>query len=88
MDDVMEDTVQQFHDNFNDVFDEPYFHNSDIFTYPTLFTAEPSIIKNTEKYKRKYISFKLNSTWNDRLQDGESPLATLTLIKAVANDLN
>ena len=60
MDDVMEDTVQQFHDNFNDVFDEPYFHNSDIFTYPTLFTAEPSIIKNTEKYKRKYISFKLN----------------------------
>ena len=60
MDDVMEDTVQQFHDHFiNDVFDGPYFQNSDVFTYPTLFTTQPTIIKNTiEKYRRKYDVFK------------------------------
>lgn len=57
MDDVMEDTVRQFHDDFmNDVLDRPYFQDSDIFTYPTLFTTEPSIRKNgPTKYRRKYL---------------------------------
>ena len=60
MDDVMEDTVQQFHNHFvNDVFDGPYFQDSDVFTYPTIFTTQPTIIKNTiEKYRRKYDVFK------------------------------
>ena len=57
MDDVMEDTVQQFHDNFiNDVLDGPYFQDSDIFTYPTLFTTEPPVVRNgPTKYRRKYL---------------------------------
>ena len=56
MDDVMEDTVQQFHDNFiNDVLDRPYYQDSDIFTYPTLFTTEPSVVRvGPTKYRRKY----------------------------------